>query len=121
MMAIQATREGDARIGAIGLELQGSTPPLTISETDTHWVRRFRSGKEGPFGARLSEPKQPLVYYLDAGIPEPIRGAMRDGILWWNQAFEAAGYKNAMVVKDPTPDMDPMDIRYNFVFLGESR
>ncbi len=41
---------------------------------------------------------------------------MREGILWWNAAFEAAGFRNAMVVKDPTPDMDPMDIRYNFVF-----
>lgn len=84
-------------------------------ETDTHWVHRFRLEKKDP-SARVSEPKQPLVYYLDAGIPEPIRSSMRDGILWWNVAFEAAGFRNAIVVKDQTPDMDPMDIRYNFVF-----
>lgn len=107
-------RVGDPRIGAMGLSFKDLSAPYD-REPDTHWVRRFRLEKKDP-SARMSEPKQPLVYYLDAGIPEPIRSAMRDGILWWNQAFEAAGYSNAMVVKDPTPDMDPMDIRYNFVF-----
>ncbi len=107
-------REGDPRIGAMGLTFKDYSAPYN-REPDTHWVRRFRLEKKDPT-ARLSEPKQQLVYYLDAGIPEPIRSAMRDGILWWNAAFEAAGYKNAMVVRDPTPDMDPMDIRYNFVF-----
>ncbi len=107
-------REGDPRIGAMGLSFKDYSAPFD-KEPDTHWVRRFRLEKKDPT-ARISEPKQPLVYYLDAGIPEPIRSAMRDGILWWNQAFEAAGFRNAMVVKDPTPDMDPMDIRYNFVF-----
>lgn len=107
-------REGDARIGTVGLTFKDYSKPFN-TETDTHWVRRFRLQKKDPT-AKISEPKQPLVYYLDAGIPEPIRSAMRDGILWWNKSFEAAGYRNAMVVKDPTPDMDPMDIRYNFVF-----
>ena len=107
-------REGDARIGTDGMTFKDYGKPYTM-ETDTHWVRRFRLEKKDPT-AKMSEPKQPLVYYLDAGIPEPIRSAMRDGLLWWNQAFEAAGYRNAIVVKDPTPDMDPMDIRYNFVF-----
>ena len=40
---------------------------------------------------------------------------MRDGALWWNKAFEAAGFRNAVQVKDPTPDMDPMDIRYAWI------
>ncbi len=40
---------------------------------------------------------------------------MRDGALWWNTAFEAAGFRNAVQVKDPTPDMDPMDIRYAWI------
>lgn len=107
-------RIGDARIGALGLSFKDYSAPYS-TETDTHWVHRFRLEKKDPT-ARISEPKQPLVYYLDAGIPEPFRSSMREGILWWNAAFEAAGFKNAMVVKDPTPDMDPMDIRYNFVF-----
>jgi hypothetical protein len=107
-------RIGDERIGASGVSFKDFSKPYS-EQTDTHWVHRFRLEKKDP-SARISEPKQPLVYYLDAGIPEPMRSAMRDGILWWNQAFEAAGFRNAMVVKDPTPDMDPMDIRYNFVF-----
>ena len=40
---------------------------------------------------------------------------MRAGALWWNKAFEAAGFMNAVQVKDPTPDMDPMDIRYAWI------
>ena len=107
-------RVGDPRIGGMGLSFKDYSAPYS-EDTDTHWVRRFRLEKKNP-GAKISEPKQPLVYYLDAGIPEPVRSAMRDGILWWNAAFEAAGFKNAIVVKDPAPDMDPMDIRYNFVF-----
>ena len=107
-------RVADARIGATPLTFKDYSKPFH-ENTDTHWVRRFRLEKKDP-GAALSEPKQPLVYYLDAGIPEPIRSSMREGILWWNEAFEAAGFKNAMQVKDPPPDMDPMDIRYNFVF-----
>ena len=57
----------------------------------------------------------PIVFYLDLGIPEPTRAAMRDGALWWNKAFEAAGFRNAVQVRDPTPDMDPMDIRYAWI------
>lgn len=107
-------RVADPRIGSLSMDFKNYAAPYDTS-TDTHWVHRFRLDKKDPH-AKISEPKQPLVYYLDAGIPEPIRSAMRDGILWWNAAFEAAGYRNAIVVKDPTPDMDPMDIRYNFVF-----
>jgi hypothetical protein len=107
-------REGDARIGGFGLSFKDFSAPYD-RDPETRWVRRFRLEKKDA-AAKVSEPKKPLVYYLDAGIPEPIRGAMRDGLLWWNAAFEAAGYRNAIVVKDPTPDMDPMDIRYNFVF-----
>ena len=107
-------RAADPRIGGLGMNFKNYAAPYNTS-TDTHWVHRFRLEKKDP-SAKISEPKQPLVYYLDAGIPEPIRSAMRDGILWWNAAFEAAGYRNAIIVKDPTPDMDSMDIRYNFVF-----
>jgi hypothetical protein len=107
-------RLADPRIGGMGVSFKDFSAPYD-RETDAHWVHRFRLEKKDP-SAAVSEPKQPLVYYLDAGIPEPIRSHMRDGILWWNAAFEAAGFRNAIVVKDPTPDMDPMDIRYNFVF-----
>ncbi len=55
------------------------------------------------------------MYYLDAAIPEPYRSAFREGILWWNSAFEAAGYRDAFRVEDMPLDMDPMDARYHVV------
>jgi len=58
---------------------------------------------------------QPIVYYLDAGIPEPYRSAFKDGAMWWNTVFEAAGFKNAFRVEDMPADMDPMDARYNVI------
>ncbi|HEX6975746.1 MAG TPA: zinc-dependent metalloprotease, partial [Vicinamibacterales bacterium] len=107
-------RVSDPRIGVGGLSFRDYSAPFDKS-TDVRWVRRFRLEKQDP-NALVSEPKQPIVFYLDAGIPEPIRSAMRDGVLWWNQAFEAAGFRNAVVVKDPTPDTDPMDPHTSFIF-----
>ena len=49
--------------------------------------------------AAVSEPVKPIVYYLDPGAPEPIRPALLDGARWWNQAFEAAGYRDAFRVE----------------------
>ena len=63
----------------------------------------------------MSEPVEPIVYYLDRGTPEPIRSALLDGARWWNQAFEAAGYKNAFQVEIMPEDADPMDVRYNVI------
>ena len=106
-------RAADPRIGVSTLKFQDYAKPPN-EKLDTEWVTRWRLEKQDP-GAALSEPKKPIVFYLDPAIPEPIRSAMRDGALWWNKAFEAAGFKNAVQVKDPTPDMDPMDIRYAWV------
>jgi len=55
------------------------------------------------------------VYYLDRGAPEPIRSALLEGASWWNQAFEAAGYKNAFRVELMPEGADPMDLRYNVI------
>ncbi len=78
-------------------------------------VRRHRLEKKNP-NAAMSDPKEPIVYYLDAAVPEPIRSAMKEGFLWWNKAFEAAGFTNALVIKDAPLDMDPMDVRYNQLY-----
>jgi hypothetical protein len=48
---------------------------------------------------QLSEAVEPIIYYMDPGAPEPIRSALMDGAKWWNQAFEAAGYKDAFQSK----------------------
>ncbi len=52
---------------------------------------------------------------MDRGAPEPVRSALIEGASWWNQAFEAAGYKNAFHVELLPEDADPMDIRYNII------
>jgi hypothetical protein len=81
---------------------------------EKHWVRRWRLEKKDP-AAAVSEPVKPIVYYLDRGIPEPVRSAMREGALWWNEAFEAAGFRNAFQVLDLPEDADPMDVRYSVI------
>jgi len=65
----------------------------------------------------LSPAKKPLVYYLDGSIPAEYRGAVRDGILEWNKAFEKIGISDAVQVLDPPDDpaWDPDDIRYSVV------
>lgn len=77
-------------------------------------ISRHRLFKKDPT-APMSEPVKPIIYYLDNGTPEPIRSALLDGAKWWNQAFEAAGYKNAFIVKILPDSADPMDIRYNMI------
>jgi hypothetical protein len=52
---------------------------------------------------------------MDPGAPEPVKSALLDGACWWNQAFEAAGYRNAFIVRELPADADPMDVRYNLV------
>ncbi|MDP5185667.1 MAG: zinc-dependent metalloprotease [Alishewanella sp.] len=77
-------------------------------------IPRHRLAKKDPTAA-LSEAVEPIVYYLDAGTPEPIRSALLDGARWWNDAFTAAGYKDAFVVKMMPEGADAMDVRYNMI------
>ena len=77
-------------------------------------INRHRLQKKDT-SAAVSEAVKPIVYYLDNGTPEPIRSALLEGASWWNQAFEAAGYKNAFQVKILPDSADPMDIRYNMI------
>lgn len=106
-------RAADPRIGVSTLAFKDYSAPYS-RRTDVRWVRRWRLEKRDP-SAPISEPRQPIVFYLDPGIPEPVRSAMRDGTLWWNRAFEAAGFRNAVQVLDPPPDLDPMDIRFSYI------
>jgi hypothetical protein len=78
------------------------------------FIARHRLEKKDPQAA-MSEPVQPIVYYLDRGAPEPIRSALLEGARWWNQAFEAAGYKSAFRVELMPEGADLMDLRYNVI------
>ena len=81
---------------------------------EKYFIVRHRLKKKDPT-AKISEAVKPIVYYLDNGTPEPIRSALMDGTAWWNQAFEAAGYRNAFQIKLLPDDADPMDCRYNVI------
>ncbi len=78
------------------------------------YINRHRLEKKYPNKAK-SEAIEPIVYYVDRGAPEPVRSALIEGASWWNQAFEAAGYKNAFQVKVLPKGADPLDLRYNVI------
>jgi len=106
-------RFDDPRAGYGGLQYVDYAAPLGTPMVQ-RFVRRHRLEKVDP-SARVSDAKKPIVYYVDRGTPEPIRSALLEGAGWWNQAFTAAGYRNAFRVELLPEDADPMDIRYNMI------
>jgi hypothetical protein len=78
------------------------------------YIAHHRLAKKDP-AAAVSEPVKPIIYYIDRAIPEPIRSAVLEGTSWWNQAFTAAGYKDAFQVKLLPEGVDAMDVRYNVI------
>jgi len=78
------------------------------------FINRHRLQKKDP-NARMSDPVEPIVYYIDNAAPKLIRSALVEGAVWWNEAFEDIGYRNAFQVKVLPDGADPMDIRYNMV------
>ena len=103
----------DPRSGSNTLTFFDYTTPVSKS-TKTQYVYRHRLKKKNP-SADMSEPIEPIIYYLDNGTPEPVRSALIDGGLWWNQAFESIGFKNAFQVKMLPENADPLDVRYNVI------
>jgi len=77
-------------------------------------INRHRLIKKDP-NAAMSEPVEPIIYYVDRGAPEPIRTALIEGARWWNEAYEAAGFINAFQVEVMPEGADPMDVRYNTI------
>lgn len=78
------------------------------------FISRHRLEKKDP-SLDFSQAKEPIVYYLDPGTPEPIRSALLEGASWWSEAFATAGFINAFRVKILPVDIDPMDVRYNVI------
>ncbi len=107
------TRAYDPRSGYFGIRYMDFATPVDepIVKRD---ISRHRLAKKDP-SAAVSEPVKPIIYYVDRAIPEPIRSAVVEGVSWWNQAFTAAGYKDAFQVKLLPEGVDPMDVRYNVV------
>lgn len=106
-------RKFDPRAGYFSTSYYDYASPISES-LEKRLITRHRLQKKDP-NAAISEPVKPIVYYMDPGAPEPIRSALMEGARWWNQAFEAAGYKDAFRVELLPPDADPMDVRYNMI------
>ena len=69
------------------------------------YVNRWHLEKKHP-KLKISDPKKPIIYWIENTVPYELRDAVREGILGWNQAFEAAGFKNAIIVKQMPDDAD---------------
>jgi hypothetical protein len=105
-------RAADARIGYFGTDVWDFTTddrriPIV------HYVNRWRLAKKDP-AAALSEPVQPIVYWIDRTVPDKYRAAIRDGVLEWNKAFERIGFKDAIRVElqPENADFNTSDIRH---------
>ena len=106
-------REHDPRSGYLSMAYDDFAAPITETLTK-RFILRHRLEKKDP-NAAVSEPVKPIIYYVDPGAPEPIRTALVEGARWWNQAFEAAGFRNAFQVQMLPEGVSPLDIRYNVI------
>lgn len=106
-------RRFDPRAGYFSFSYYDYATPIG-EPLEKRFITRHRLKKKDP-SAAVSEAVKPIIYYMDPGAPEPIRSALIEGARWWNQAFEAAGYKDAFRVEVLPPDADPMDVRYNVI------
>ena len=106
-------RELDYRSGFFGISYQDYSAPID-ERIEKQYAVRHRLEKKDPT-AEISEPVEPIIYYLDNGTPEPVRTALLDGGAWWDEAFEAAGYRDAFEIRMLPDDAHPLDVRYNVI------
>lgn len=106
-------REYDPRSGSYPFSYYDYASPVQ-EPIQKRFITRHRLEKKDP-NAPISEAVEPIIYYLDNGTPEPVRSALMEGGKWWNEAFEALGYKDAFQLKILPDDADPMDVRYNVI------
>ena len=106
-------RLDDPRAGYGGLSFVDYSVPIGEPMVE-RYIRRHRLEKKDP-SAAIGDPVKPIQYWVDPGAPEDVRKALVEGASWWNQAFEAAGFRNAFQVAVLPEGADPMDIRYNMI------
>ena len=106
-------RTYDPRSGSWQMTYMDYATPVNENITK-RFIYRHRLEKKNPKAA-ISEAVEPIIYYLDRGTPEPVRTALLEGGRWLNQAFEAAGYKDAFQFKMLPEGADMLDVRYNVV------
>ncbi len=108
-------RRADPRIGHFETEIWDFATDTKYTPK-THYVNRWRLEKKDP-AAAVSEPKEPIVFWIDRNVPEKYRPAVREGILEWNAAFAKIGFRDAIVVKqqDAEGSVDTYDARHSTV------
>lgn len=111
-------RAWDPRVGYFGIAFNDYAQPVD-QPLQQRWIERHRLERVNPDDPN-SPIKNPIVYCVDRGIPEPIRTATLQGVKWWEQAFDEAGLKGGFKVDLCPEGIDPMDIRYN-VLVWENR
>ncbi|MDH5246972.1 MAG: zinc-dependent metalloprotease, partial [Betaproteobacteria bacterium] len=110
-----AARRADPRVGHFDTQIWDFSADLKFT-AKTHYVNRWRLEKKDPL-ATMSEPKEPIVFWVDRTVPEKYRAAVRDGVLEWNKAFTAIGFKDPIVVRQQDADgtIDTFDARHSTV------
>lgn len=106
-------RKFDPRTGSIPTSFYDYSTDIN-EDLEKRWILRLRLEKRDP-NAAVSEAVKPIIFYVDNGAPKAIQDALVEGAAWWNQAFEAAGFRNAFQVRVLPPDADPMDVRYHVI------
>jgi hypothetical protein len=107
-------RRDDPRVGYFGAEVQDLTSVSATPYKD--FISRWHLVKKDP-SAAVSEPVEPVVYWIENTTPVEYRGIIKEAGEKWNEAFEKAGFRNAIVMKimPDTATWDPADIRYNVI------
>lgn len=111
-------RIADDRVGYFLTTNRDWSKPVTEREIFNRYINRWHLVKRDP-SLEVSEPRQPIIFYIEKTVPVRWRRAVRDGILEWNKAFERIGFVNAIEVRQQTDDnewkdLDPEDMRYSF-------
>jgi hypothetical protein len=108
------SRRDDPRVGFFTDERNDQTSISPVPYKDM--IHRWNLKKKDP-SAALSEPVEPLVYWIENTTPVEYRQTIFDAGMKWNEAFEKAGFKNALVMKIMPDDAtwDPADIHYNVI------
>jgi hypothetical protein len=112
----------DPRVGYFSVERVNYSLDVQKADTETFVVRWRLEPKDPAAYARgeLVEPIKPIVYYIDPATPIRWRKYVKEGVEQWQKVFEKAGFKNAILAKDPPtkdedPDWDPDDARVSMV------
>ena len=113
-------RLADERVGYF-MSVFRAPPRVGRADPIVRYINRWHLEKAEP-NAAISAPKQPIVFWLENTIPPQYRETVREGVLLWNEAFEQAGFRDAIAVEQmpSNASWDPADVRYNVIRWSDS-